>query len=186
MSPVRCSSLLREARVCERWRWSFFLPSLCPLHSPAVGTASKKKKKGKKTERTRSYSPSFSNPKSLAMMLKFLLFLRYVFQGLLSLSVSFSPSLCLSFSYFHFFFAFLDFLPVDHSVEMMVSASREAFPVSLRRSFEFVFPLLAMFSHVYSGRPFSSPCRGVGINNKPLPRFGFMTIVLSLPSYCIV
>jgi hypothetical protein len=87
---------------------------------------------------------------------------------------------------FSFFFSFLEFLPVDHSVEMMVSASREAFPVSLRRSFEFFFPLLAMFSHVYCGRPFSSPRRGIGINNKPLPRFGFMTIALSLPSYCFV
>jgi hypothetical protein len=75
---------------------------------------------------------------------------------------------------------------VDHSVEMMVSASREAFPVSLRRSFDFLFPLLAMFSHVYCGRRFSSPRRGVGINNKPLPRFGSMTIALSLPSYYFV
>jgi hypothetical protein len=83
----------------------------------------------------------------LAMMLKFLLFLRYVFHGLLSLSVSFSPSLCLSFSYFHCFFAFLDFPPVDHSVEMMVSASREVFPVSLRRSFDF-FSLSCLCFHM--------------------------------------
>jgi hypothetical protein len=51
---------------------------------------------------------------------------------------SFPLCVCLS-PIFIFFLAFLDFPPVDHSVEMMVSASREAFPVSLRRSFEFFF-----------------------------------------------